>query len=338
MLEQITEWLLQRGYAPIDRETDGLLFREAEDRVYVITLSYTSREDDLDAYVMIQRRVEFKLSTKLCKKVECLHVVLNKDGIFEDIERKLLDKLTNVWLIAEDTGRVYIFEKQISEFDGLRLDLEGVTTAFCESNKEGSVLRVAPVNIAIIALNVLYYIAVMVIHRDILAVYDSEIMLSMGALSYDTFVGGAWFQIVTSMFLHFGLTHLGNNMLLLAYTGYELEKRVGSIPYLLLYLGSGIVGNVLSLIYYHGQGTYVVSAGASGAIYGVIGALLVLLAITQVRTPSLSPRRILIMIGITIYHGLTSTGVDNAAHIGGLLAGLLGGFLLSKISQYGKLE
>lgn len=338
MLEQITEWLLQRGYTPIDNETDGLLFREEEDRVYVITLSYTSKEDDSEVYVMIQRRVEFMLSTKLCKKVECLHIVLNKDGMFEDIQYKLLDRLTNVWLIAEDTGRVYIFEKQISEFDDLKSDLERVTTAFCEQHKKETVFRIAPVNVTIIALNVLYYIAVMVLHRDMLAVYDSEIMLSMGALSYDTFVGGAWFQIVTSMFLHFGLTHLGNNMLLLAYTGYELEKRVGSVPYLLLYLGSGIVGNVLSLVYYHGQGTYVVSAGASGAIYGVIGALLVLLTIRQVKTPSLSPRRILIMIGITIYHGLTSTGVDNAAHIGGLLAGLLGGFLLSKISRYGKLE
>ena len=338
MLEQIAEWLLQRGYAPVDNETDGLLYREDQEQIYVITLSYTSKEEDSEAYVMIQRRVEFQLSTKRCKKVKCLHIVLNKDGMFEDIEHKLLDRLTNVWLVAEDTGRIYIFENQISEFDGLKSDLECATVGFAEGHKKTAIFRVAPVNVVIIALNILYYIAVIILHRDLLAVYDTDIMLSMGALSYETFTHGAWFQIVTSMFLHFGLTHLGNNMLLLAYTGYELEKRVGSIPYLLLYLGSGIVGNILSLIYYHGQGTYVVSAGASGAIYGVIGALVVLLIINQVKTPSLSPRRIIIMIGITIYHGITSTGVDNAAHIGGLLAGLLGGFLLSKISQYGKLE
>ena len=129
-----------------------------------------------------------------------------------------------------------------------------------------------------------------------------------------------------------------NNMILLAYTGCELERKIGSLAYFISYMCFGIVGNLASLWYYHGQGRQVVSAGASGAIYGVIGALFVLLLVRQIKTPNLSPKRFLIMIGITIYHGLTSVGVDNAAHIGGLIAGVIGGLLLSKISHYGKLE
>lgn len=338
MIKQITEWLLQRGYSLLDEETDGLLFREAEDRVYAITLSYAGKEDDSEEYVMIGRRVEFMLATRLSKKVECLHIVFTKDGMFDDIEHKLLQKLNNVWFVACDTGRIYIFENQIMEFDGLKDDLESVLGTFVKKGKAKATFRPTPVNTAIIALNILYFLVVIIVHRDLSAVYSTSAMLSMGALNYETFMDGAWYQLITAMFLHFGLEHLGNNMLILAYAGNELEKRIGSVSYFFVYFGSGIAGSIASLVYYHSQNEVFVGAGASGAIYGVIGALWVVLVMRQIRTPDLSPSRILIMIVISIYHGLTSTGVGNAAHIGGLLAGAIGGFLLSKISQYGKLE
>lgn len=337
MLEQITNILLKKGYEPVDEEVQGLLFRNDENQIYVVTLSYASQEDDVEEYIAIQRRMEFMLATQFGKKVECLHLVLAKDGMFGDSQRHLLDQLENVWLIASDTGKVYVFERQITEFDGLFVVLEGELKRYVQHTKK-TISRVTPVNAGIIAINLLVYVAIIVINRDMLAVYDTDVMLSMGAMSYETVMQGAWYQLITSMFLHFGMGHLGNNMLLLAYTGYELEKRIGSIPYLFIYLGSGLLGNIASLIYYHGQGEYVVSAGASGAIYGVIGALLVTLIMAHKNTRNLSPNRIVVMIVITIYHGMTSTGVDNAAHIGGLLAGILGGILLSKILRYGKLE
>ncbi len=322
----------------MDNETDGLLFRETEHQVYAITLSYAGKEDDSKEYVMIERRVEFMLATRFAKKVECLHIVLTQDGMFDDIEHKLLEKLNNVWYVACDTGRIYVFENQIVEFDGLKDDLEGVMRSFVNIRKGKSVLHLTPVNTAIIVLNILYFFVVIIVYQDLSAVYSTDAMLSMGALSYETFMEGAWYQLITSMFLHFGLEHLGNNMLILAFTGCELEKRIGSIPYLLVYFCSGIAGGVASLIYYHSQNDVFVGAGASGAIYGVIGALWIVFAMHQIRTPDLSPSKIMIMIIISIYHGLTSTGVGNAAHIGGLVAGVIGGFLLSKISQYGKLE
>lgn len=338
MIEQITEWLLQRGYALLDDETDGLLFRESEDKVYAVTLSWASREDDTEEYIMIQRRIEFTLTTRFCKKVECLHIVLMKDGMFENMERNLLERLSNVWMIAQDTGRVYIFENQITEFDDLKKDLEHALGEIVKKSKKVEWFHLAPVNFTIIALNIIYFVVVMIVNQDMLAVYDTEIMLAMGAQSYETVMAGAWYQLITSMFLHFGLAHLCNNMILLAYTGYELEKRIGSVAYFFIYFGSGVIGNIASHVYYHGQGEQIVSAGASGAVYGVIGALLAVLIIRQIKTPDLSPNRIIVMIGISIYHGITSTGVDNAAHIGGLLAGIIGGILLSKILQYGKLK
>ncbi|HCJ09432.1 MAG TPA: rhomboid family intramembrane serine protease [Lachnospiraceae bacterium] len=191
---------------------------------------------------------------------------------------------------------------------------------------------------AIVALNVLCFILVIVLNGGYAATLDSDTMLRMGALSYDTFTSGKWYQIITSMFLHFGITHLFNNMILLIYAGCQLEQMVGKIRYLLLYMGSGIVGNAASLWYYHSIGEYAVSAGASGAIFGVIGALLVILAWNRTNNAETTPRRLFFLAFITIYYGMTTIGVDNAAHIGGLISGIFGGFLLSKVAQYGKLK
>lgn len=338
MLSHITEFLIHKGYATIDKETEGILFREDKNCVYAITLSYVDGEDDSDVYCEVQRKVEFTLATRFAKKVQCLHIVLTKDGMFEAAEQHLLEHLSNVWLIAADTGRLYIFERQPVDFDGIRNELEDVLKHCIDVYRREVAFRFTPVNSAIVILNVLAFVVITIMHGDLFATYDSNIMLRMGAMSYKTVMDGAWYQVITSFFLHFGFPHLMNNMILLAYTGCELERRVGSVTYLIMYLIFGIVGNVVSLVYYHGQGEQVVSAGASGAIYGVIGALLVLLVVRQIRSRDLSPTRIVIMVVISIYHGLASTGVDNGAHIGGLLAGIVGGFLLSKISRYGKLE
>jgi len=338
LLLQIIELLMQRGYGSIDDETGGVLFRESEDKVFAVTLSYAAKDDSVEEYMLIQRRMEFMLGTRLRKKVECLHIILTEDGMFEDKENALIEHLSNVWYVARDTGRIYIFERQLTDFDNLRNELEDCLRRRAEYKKQNTAFKRTPVNIGIVITNIVVFLAIGLIYKDFFAVYNSDIMLAMGALSYETFVDGAWYQIITSFFLHFGFTHLLNNMILLTYAGCELERRIGSIPYLIIYMFSGVLGNVASLIYYHGQGEQVVSAGASGAIYGVIGALFVILVFRKSQSPSLSPMRLLVMIVLTIYHGITSVGVDNAAHIGGLLAGIVSGFLLSKILRYDKLK
>lgn len=317
---------------------ESILFREAEENIHVVLVSYASKRLDVEEYIRIQSRVEFILTTRLNKRVDFLNIVLAENGMFEQFEHELLEQLRNVWFIARDTCKLYIFENQKNEFDGLKDDLECALVDVRKKRKKRSPLRVAPVTITLVVLNLLYYMFVIIMNQSLLAAYDSNTMLSMGAMSYETIMEGAWYQIITSMFLHFGLEHLGNNMLLLAFAGYELEKQIGRWPYFVTYMLSGIIGNVASLFYYHGQGEVVVSAGASGAIYGVLGALVVTWVVNRVRRADVSPRDIIILLLITIYHGFTSTGVDNAAHIGGLFTGIVVGFLLSKISQYGKLE
>lgn len=132
-----------------------------------------------------------------------------------------------------------------------------------------------------------------------------------------------YYRLFTSLFLHFGITHLLNNMLMLGALGWNLELETGKIRFLIIYFVSGIAGNVASLISNSISGEAVVSAGASGAVFGLMGALLYVVILNKGKLGSISGRGMLFMIALSLYFGLTSTGVDNAAHIGGLFTGFL---------------
>lgn len=159
---------------------------------------------------------------------------------------------------------------------------------------------------------------------------DAVFMLNHGGMYEPLIVQEhEYYRLFTSMFLHFGMSHLLNNMVLLGALGWNLELETGKIKFLTIYLVSGLGGNLLSLYYDQSLplGERAVSAGASGAIFGLMGALLYVVIANRGRLGRLSGRGMLFMIALSLYYGLTSTGVDNWAHIGGLVCG----FILSVI-------
>ena len=119
-----------------------------------------------------------------------------------------------------------------------------------------------------------------------------------------------------------------NNMLILICAGIILEGALGHVKYLLLYLIAGIGGSTLSYLQMLHSGDYAVAAGASGAIFGIIGALLWIVILHKGRYETLTGKGLLFMIVISLYYGISSGGVDNWGHIGGLIMGFLMGILL----------
>ena len=135
---------------------------------------------------------------------------------------------------------------------------------------------------------------------------------------------GQWWRLVSAMFIHFGVLHLAVNMWALWDVGRLMERLLGRWRFALLYLGSGVLGNGLSLVV---QGNQAVSGGASGALFGLYGALLLVLW-RERRHIDRSEFRWLfgaallftvLMLGL----GWVVTGIDNSAHAGGLVAGAL---------------
>ena len=153
---------------------------------------------------------------------------------------------------------------------------------------------------------------------------DGMYMLEHGAM-YAPFVVEykEYYRLFTCMFLHFGFSHLMNNMLTLVVIGWNVEMFVGKIRFLVIYFLSGLGGNLLSMAVDIWKQDYSVSAGASGAIFGLTGAMLCLAILNHGRAGNITKQGMIVMIFISLYTGFTSGGVDNFAHIGGLLTGCL---------------
>lgn len=185
--------------------------------------------------------------------------------------------------------------------------------------------RRAYVNITLIVVNVVYFLYLEITGST----SSTEFMVSHGAM-YAPYVleYGQYYRLFTSVFMHFGINHIMNNMLILFILGDNLERALGSVKYLLFYLLCGAGANVVSMLMNLGQYRNVVSAGASGAIFGVIGGLLYAVCVNRGRLEDLSTRQLVVVIVCSLYFGFTSTGVDNIAHIAGLFLGILLGAIL----------
>lgn len=158
---------------------------------------------------------------------------------------------------------------------------------------------------------------------------DTLYMLNHGAMYLPSVVvEGEYYRFITSFFLHFGFSHLMNNMVTLGVVGYYLEPLVGSLKFSVIYVLSGLGGNVTSFVYEWFTGEYAVSAGASGATFGLTGALFCLTLLNHGRIGGITKQGMLFMIVLSLYNGFVSVGVDNLAHIGGLITGFLVTLLL----------
>jgi len=151
---------------------------------------------------------------------------------------------------------------------------------------------------------------------------------------YDTVINKEYYRMLTATFLHADLEHLFNNMLLLGFMGAMLEKIIGHLPFTVIYILSGIGGNILSLCVKWYQNDWAVSLGASGAVFGLDGLLLAIVLILGERVQEDIPlSRVAIMIGLSLYSGFAESNIDNAGHVGGLIVGFLGSVLICLVKR-----
>ena len=185
-----------------------------------------------------------------------------------------------------------------------------------------------PVTIALVAVNLAVFVA-MLFHGAGVWHSPNNVQLAWGAGFGPATKDGEWWRLGTAMFLHFGLVHLAVNMWALWDGGRLVERLYGSIRFAVVYFASGLTGNLLSLIVH---GDHAIAGGASGAIFGVYGALLVCLWRERRQVHPVEFRWLFggaaVFSAATVVFGLLIPGIDNAAHIGGLISGALTGMAL----------
>ncbi len=187
----------------------------------------------------------------------------------------------------------------------------------------------------LITINLIVFIAMLGGGADIWHSANG-VQLDWGANFGPAVQDGEWWRLGSALFLHFGVIHLVLNLLALWDSGQLVERMYGHARFTGIYFSSGLAGNLLSLSTNEGSA---ISGGASGAIFGVYGALLIFLWRERI---NIHPHEFRWLFWgaagfavITIALGLSVTGIDNAAHIGGFMTGIMGGIVLGQPDKVG---
>jgi rhomboid protease GluP len=172
------------------------------------------------------------------------------------------------------------------------------------------------VTYTLIGINILIYIITAIMSRNI---FDSNtyVLIILGAKVNELINYGQVWRLLTCAFLHGGIMHLAFNMYSLKIIGSEIEYIFGRKKYLIIYLMASVGGSIFSYIF----SPYSISVGASGAIFGLLGAMLVFGIKHRNKIGKGYMMNIIQVIGINIFIGITLSNIDNFGHIGGLIVG-----------------
>lgn len=347
MYRQIERILLQYGYETVSINTPDihLALRQEQGEGYaVVTLDEMSgRCLETEQFYHVSEQIRGFLQKRGCYYCHFLYLLVSDN---DSSAGRLFQNYECFWRISPGRGQVMVYETSEEGFMALRRPLEEMFLrqqpyAQQESGENGGVQsalqrvqnslksgKLPLCNILLITINIMVFL-----YTDFFNVFSNDSWIAAGALGwYEVISQGQWYRLLTSVFLHSNIEHIFNNMLVLAFIGSVLEKELGSWKYGILYLGSGILAGCASMVYNMLRSDYTVSIGASGAIFGTVGAMLYLVLFRRGKREQYSVRQIAWMAFLSLYGGFTSQGVDNAAHIGGFLAG----FLLAALLTPGK--
>lgn len=231
-----------------------------------------------------------------------------------------LNKCDNVLKVFPDI----ITDTKFDE-EGVNLFMK-ITDDIAHKNEENGkraeeifAIRKPYVTYALLAINILLFIIMVFVSGDGVYGFQTETLVKFGGNVKSLVLNGEYWRLIASAFLHDGFLHLICNMYALYVLGIQLENFFGKTRFAIIYLFSAITGNLLSLVF---ADPNVVSIGASGAIFGLFGSLLYFGYYYRVYLGTVLRTQIVPVILINLLFGIVTPGIDNAAHIGGLIGGV----------------
>ena len=331
--ETIDAQLRNTGFRPVNHKPNWY-WRTENPVLYLVCLldgraeGAVWREESM-TFSGFAKSMENRLEEFFCTRVVALSVLVDKAGekwavdTVESGENTYTyeEKLHRVfWHFSTETAKVEAVKGQPDKIIGIEKLL---AAAALGKAPEVLVLRDTQEQKKPVATAVIFAICMLLLAVTSLAPGGYELIINYG-LSAEGIDRGEYYRFLTSMFLHSGIMHLASNGVYLYYFGVRSEKLLGTGRFLLLYLVSGICGGLLSVFLGDGYG---ISIGASGAIYGLLGAMLILTKKRGPRYTGMNYSTMLFLAATAILLGFFEPNVDNLGHIGGFLGGMAGFFL-----------
>lgn len=299
----------------------AVYYKFIEGDVYAVALyDYNSCGiKDMEKFTECGRRIKTSFyHQSSIDKVHLLQVICT-DSVEDG--RELCYGYDETWIFEVTNRRLVIFENQRGEFLNVRPLIEQMDSMERKKGKVRKIKRHVPyITIALIAINVIIFLAVEITGSSL----DVEHMVKWGAMDLEMFIEKKqYWRLITEMFLHFGVEHLLNNMLVLFFMGKILERYSGHLMFFGYYMATGVTAGIASLYYHYSIESTAVSAGASGAIFGIVGVMFFFVLTNKGRLEGFTTRRMIMHLLLCVYVGLSSLSVDFMAHAGGFAGGFL---------------
>lgn len=243
------------------------------------------------------------------------------------------------WIIDLSTNRLMIYEMESNSYTGIKNTIEQLLDEeiVIRDPQPSSNIPFTLINTSLVVINIIAFLI-----ANYTGVFGGELNSFInGSLNwYYVLKESQYYRLITAVFMHSGWSHLLNNMFILLFIGSTLERAVGRLRYLCIYFGAGIIAGIASISYNMWKengififGDSVMGVGASGAIFGLVGALLYIVFINKGQLEEISIRRMIIFIVLSLYSGFMNAQVDQAAHIGGFVGGIILALMIYRRSR-----
>lgn len=274
----------------------------------IFVTDYTPTNEDIDSIMSLYRDIPYR-NALLVPSI----VSLGSDSIVCS-RRKYYDR-AGVYKALEAS---LSSKRDIAEMYDLKEIYRGIRQRKSVSQPAGNGRGFRPyMTYGIIIANIAVFIAMTLSGGS----ESAEVLIRFGAKVNPLISGGQWWRLLASAFIHIGFMHIAFNMFGLYNMGPLVERVYGHRRYLLIYLISAVSGSFCSYLF-----SPYISAGASGAIFGLFGALLYL----RRRKPGIFSGsfwlNLLIVLGFNLFYGFSNSGIDNFAHLGGLIGGFVSSY------------
>lgn len=330
IFELLTNYFQERHFQsiPTDRPAVSMFATYQKSSLYLINLTILEEDYafDTNRYQIFKETTQKQFSKINSDKVILLNIMItpNPDSVYShvnympNIEEDFIDIH---WIVDSRTKELLIPSRQIKSVLGFEKAIHDLVTTgtheFYQLKKQREQSHISFFFIFILC-------GIWVFLELQGGSTDTNVLMKYGALNTTYILStGQYWRLFTAMFLHIGFAHLAFNVFALYIFGSRLEKYVNIGTYVSVYLIAGLVGSTFSLFGSYFLGTNAVSAGASGAIYGLLAAVLVLSNASKQPIEGLSSTTMWLVFIFGIAYSVVDKNVDALAHVGGFIGGLI---------------